>query len=165
MFRKAAIISVIFTLISCTPIGPFDEHFQGAIIGGGEALRQLGEDVVQYRDANQKFVPSFKSNGRERAAIERESKLSQLDSAYSYTQNFVGGLYNARPLVDTIQEHEKYGNNAEGPRRISTAIINGFDGISNVANALIDAPYDKARHLSRTATAALNSIGAKLVGL
>ena len=86
--------------------------------------------------------------------------------------------------MDTIQEHEKYGNSGDRFYPVGRAIVNGYEGISNALNKLIDvwnetyffffiilnnmlfqAPVEVAKTLSRGLTNTLNSVGGRLVGL
>ena len=76
--------------------------------------------------------------GRERAILEQEHGLSKLDSAYTGAQQYVASFKNYQPIVDTVQEHEKYGNDGATGRAVSTAIVRSFDGIANVVNRVID---------------------------
>lgn len=41
------------------------------------------------------------------------------------------------PIVDTISEHEKYGNNGDMFDGIARSIVNGYEAFSNLLNALI----------------------------
>lgn len=47
----------------------------------------------------------------------------------------------AKPIVDTIEEHEKYGNDGDKFFGAGRAIINTFENISNVVNKLIDVSF------------------------
>lgn len=46
-----------------------------------------------------------------------------------------------KPLVDTIQEHEKYGNEGDKFLPVGRAIVNGYEGFSNFLNRLIDVSF------------------------
>lgn len=46
-----------------------------------------------------------------------------------------------RPIVDTIQEHEKYGNTGDKFYPIGRAIVNGYEGFSNLLNKLLDVSF------------------------
>lgn len=41
------------------------------------------------------------------------------------------------PIVDTISEHEKYGNNGDMFDGIARSIVNGYEAFSNLLNAII----------------------------
>lgn len=47
--------------------------------------------------------------------------------------------FQAEPIVDTIQEHEKYGN--DGDRPFDRAFVNGLEVFSNFINKLIDVSH------------------------
>lgn len=55
----------------------------------------------------------------------------------------MASFYNPKPIVDTIQEHEKYGNDGEKFRSVGVAIVGGVEGISNLINAAIDVKFLK----------------------
>lgn len=40
--------------------------------------------------------------------------------------------------MDGIQEHEKYGNNGDRFANIGRALVNGFEGFSNLLNHIIE---------------------------
>lgn len=40
--------------------------------------------------------------------------------------------------MDTIQEHEKYGNSGDKFLPIGRAIVNGYEGFSNILNRVLD---------------------------
>lgn len=61
-----------------------------------------------------------------------------VDSIYSYAQQFIAGLFNHKPLVDTVQEQEKYGNDGDKYRAIGTAVVNSFEGFSNFLNSAVE---------------------------
>lgn len=70
-----------------------------------------------------------------------------------------------RPIVDTIAEHEKYGNSGDKFYPIGRAFVNTYEGFSNFLNRLLDAPVEIAKTVSRGLTGTLNSVGGKIVGL
>lgn len=85
--------------------------------------------------------PSFPNSGRKYAILEQkslESPAIQFDDKYSNLQNFVAGVYNPKPIVDSIQEYEKYGNDGGKQRQIGTAIVNGYEAFSNIVNAAVE---------------------------
>lgn len=47
-------------------------------------------------------------------------------------------LFQPKPIVDTIQEHEKYGNNGDKFYPIGRAIVNGYEGFANILNKILD---------------------------
>lgn len=42
------------------------------------------------------------------------------------------------PLVDGIQEHEKYGNNGDKFYGAGRALVNTYEGFSNILNKVVD---------------------------
>ncbi|KAK9876577.1 hypothetical protein WA026_013957 [Henosepilachna vigintioctopunctata] len=111
------------------------------------------------------LVPGFPDSGRTRAVMEQESILSKIDSKYSSAQKAVADILNPKPIVDTIREEEKYGNEGDKFKTVGRALVNGFEALSNTINALIDIPVTKVKFLGKQITANLNAVGGKLVGL
>lgn len=81
---------------------------------------------------------SFPDSGRKEAIQERESKQSMVDSLYGYAQQLVAGLFNHKPIIDSIQEKDKYGNDGDKYRNIGIAFVNGFEGLSNFLNNAVE---------------------------
>nr|CAH7720548.1 unnamed protein product [Callosobruchus chinensis] len=138
--------------------GPF------AILGSnfGTALEDsLIQKIVVPRE-------TFPDSGRTRVVLEeksRESPAIQLDIKYGNLQQKFADLNDYKPVVDTISEHEKYGNDGQKGRDGAKIVIDGFEGFSNVLNALVELPYTGARQFGKKLTANLNAVGGKLVGL
>lgn len=61
-----------------------------------------------------------------------------VDSLYGYAQQFVAGLFNHKPVVDNLQEKDKYGNDGDKYRNIGIAVVNGFEGLSNFLNSAVE---------------------------
>ncbi|VEN41027.1 unnamed protein product [Callosobruchus maculatus] len=138
--------------------GPF------AILGSniGKALEDsLIQKIVVPRE-------TFPDSGRTRAVLEeksRESPAIQLDIKYGNLQQKFADLNNYKPVVDTISEHEKYGNDGQKGRDVAKIVIDGFEGFANVLNTLVELPYTGARQFGKKVTTNLNAVGGKLVGL
>ncbi|XP_066252345.1 uncharacterized protein [Euwallacea similis] len=114
------------------------------------------------------FVSPFPDTGRKSPILESPAKESlpiQADIKYAKLQQFVADVLNPKPIVDTIEEYEKYGNDAGNRRAVSTKVVNAFEGFSNVLNAVIDTPSRAAKTVGRQITKSLNQLGGKLVGL
>ncbi|XP_060531751.1 uncharacterized protein LOC132705278 isoform X2 [Cylas formicarius] len=114
------------------------------------------------------LVTPFPDSGRKWAVQESSAKESfpiQYDIKYGNLQNFVANLVNPRPIVDTIQEHEKYGNEGDKSRQLGIFVVGAFEGFSNAINAVVDAPFEIARQAGKKLTNSLNQVGGKLVGL
>ncbi|XP_050511161.1 uncharacterized protein LOC114348211 isoform X2 [Diabrotica virgifera virgifera] len=112
--------------------------------------------------------PGFPDSGRTRAVLELQSKESaplQLDNKYGTLQEFVARIFNPKPVVDTAQEYEKYGNDAATQNRIAHLFIGGVEGFSNVLNAAVEVPFIATKQFGKTLTTSLNTFGGKLVGL
>ncbi|KAG4079710.1 hypothetical protein HA402_009096 [Bradysia odoriphaga] len=98
---------------------------------------------------------------REDARLEEEGIPSKVLSVYDNSQLKVGDFLNSI----TIQEHEKYGNTGDKFYPVGRAIVNGYEGFSNVLNKLLDSPIEVAKTISRGITDSLNNVGGKIVGL
>lgn len=59
----------------------------------------------------------------------------QIDDKYGQFQNFVAGFYNPKPIVDTIYEYEKYGNDGSRHNKLGSKLVNGYEVFSNIVNA------------------------------
>ncbi|XP_014205990.1 uncharacterized protein LOC106637634 isoform X2 [Copidosoma floridanum] len=70
-----------------------------------------------------------------------------------------------KPIVDGIKEEDKYGNQGDRFAGVGRALVNGFEGLSNLFNAVIELPINAAKKTSRNITEVLNQLGARLVGL
>lgn len=70
--------------------------------------------------------------------MEQETILSQVDSKYGNLQQAVANIYNPKPIVDTISEEDKYGNDGEKFKSVGRVLINGYEGFSNFLNALFE---------------------------
>ncbi|XP_017851508.2 uncharacterized protein LOC108606168 [Drosophila busckii] len=97
--------------------------------------------------------------------LEHEAIPSKVLSLYDNSQQKISNLAHPTPLLDSIQEHEKYGNNGDKFDNISRSIVNGYEAFSNFLNSLIQKPKEVARSVSKGITAQLDIIGGKLVGL
>nr|CAI5819558.1 unnamed protein product [Callosobruchus analis] len=121
----------------------------------------LVQKIVVPRD-------TFPDSGRTRAILEeksRESPAIQLDIKYGNLQQKLADLNNYKPVVDTISEHEKYGNDGQKGRDVAKIVIDGFEGFANVLNTLVELPYTGARQFGKKLSTNLNVVGGKLVGL
>ncbi|KAM7346260.1 uncharacterized protein ACRADG_006306 [Cochliomyia hominivorax] len=102
---------------------------------------------------------------RESVNLETEGLPSKVLSVYDNSQkNFIDKTQ-PLPILDTISEHEKYGNNGDMFDGISRSLVNGYEAFSNLLNTLIQKPKEIARSISKSITAQLDVIGGKIVGL
>ncbi|XP_033210772.1 uncharacterized protein LOC117168922 isoform X1 [Belonocnema kinseyi] len=106
------------------------------------------------------------ARGRESAKLEYESAQSFLEKPKENPlREFLEKLSRPTPIVDGIREEQKYGNNGDKFIGIGRALVNGFEGLSNFVNVVIDLPMKAAKQTSRGLTEALNRVGARIVGL
>lgn len=78
-------------------------------------------------------------NARETVRLESETGQALLERPVS--KPFMGileALFRPTPLVDNIQEKEKYGNSGDKFIGIGRALVNSFEGFSNFLNAVVD---------------------------
>ncbi|XP_067638947.1 uncharacterized protein [Eurosta solidaginis] len=97
--------------------------------------------------------------------LEKEGIPSKIYSAYDISHKKVVDFADLEPIVDTISEHEKYGNNGDMFDGLARSIVNGYEAFSNIINTFIQKPTDIARSISKSITAQLDIIGGKIVGL
>ncbi|GJQ88617.1 hypothetical protein Trydic_g5217, partial [Trypoxylus dichotomus] len=111
------------------------------------------------------IYPDFKQYGRQNADLAQEHWLSQKDSAYSKTQLTAARYLGIKPIVDTISEDKKYGNEAEFRRNIAIGIMSYIDAAGALINNIVDLPFQKKDRIVRVGNAALDAIGSKIVGI
>ncbi|XP_076274285.1 uncharacterized protein LOC143205094 [Rhynchophorus ferrugineus] len=143
---------------SSVPTGPLENL--------SDVLNTKVEQAINAKAVN--FVTPFPESGRKTAVLESASKESlpiQLDMKYGNLQQFVSNIFNPQPIVDNIQEHEKYGNDGGKGRAIGNFLVGAFEGVSNAINAAVDVPFQTAKTIGKKITNSLNQIGGKLVGL
>ncbi|XP_063931536.1 uncharacterized protein LOC135143571 isoform X2 [Zophobas morio] len=130
----------------------------------GDASRKKIAQVINPKKAFPLVAP-FPDSGRTYAALEHESLVGKADTAYGRLQEFVAGFYHPKPIVDTIQEHEKYGNDGGKTRVAATYLIGGLEGVSNILNTIVDVPFEVVNQFGRKLSETSAAVGAKLVGL
>ncbi|XP_045458601.1 uncharacterized protein LOC123668957 [Melitaea cinxia] len=101
----------------------------------------------------------------EGALLETEGFASKVSSVKEDAQNIVAGIFQPKPIVDTIREEEKYGNEGDKFRDAGRAIVGGAESFSNFFNTLIEVPSKILKSITRAASEKLNNFGGKLVGL
>lgn len=139
MYYKTVVLLSTFVITHALPAGNFSVS---AIV-----------DLEQ----NNEFL---RTKGREEAFFDQPKP-----SLYEYAQKIYGNIAHPKPLIDTISEEEKYGNNGDQFRSFGNAIVNSYEGFSNFLNAAVDLPFEAMKQVTRKATSYLGAIGAKLVGL
>ncbi|KAI4463148.1 apontic [Holotrichia oblita] len=128
------------------------------------------EKIKTLNNFNQQFqipisYPDFKQYGRQTADLGQEYWLGKKDSSYSKTQFAAAKLLGVKPLVDTISENEKYGNEGGFQRYAATGFVNYIKALSNVINTIVELPFQKTERINRVGNAALDVLGSKIVGL
>jgi len=145
----------VFVSISYLQAAPVDVDDHGAIIYDDrpvlDAIHPHEEKVVVGKE--------------EGSRLEFEGIPSKVIGTYDNSQNKVADFLNPTPLVDGIEEHEKYGNSGDKFYGAGRALVNTYEGFSNILNKVIDSPMEIAKKISRTITAKLNSLGGTIVGL
>ncbi|XP_014369921.2 uncharacterized protein LOC106719944 [Papilio machaon] len=101
----------------------------------------------------------------EGALLETEGLGSKTLSIKENVQNVAAGIFQPKPIVDTIKEEEKYGNNGDKFYSAGRAIVSGAENVSNFVNTVLEVPVKVFRDLTRKATEKLNNFGGKLIGL
>ncbi|CAG4942084.1 unnamed protein product [Colias eurytheme] len=116
-------------------------------------------ETVPYNDPHKQIAkdPSIH--------LEYEGLGSKTLSVKENVQHVAAGLLQPKPIVDTIKEEEKYGNDGDKFASAGRAIVGGAESISNFINSLIAVPGSILRSITRTASEKLNAFGGKLVGL
>ncbi|XP_013105305.2 uncharacterized protein LOC106085548 [Stomoxys calcitrans] len=102
---------------------------------------------------------------RESVNLEAEGVPSKVLSAYDNSQKAIADRTQPIPIVDTISEHEKYGNNGDMFDGISRSLVNGYEAFSNFLNTIIQKPKEIFKSINKSVNAQLDIIGGKLVGL
>ncbi|KAG5867400.1 hypothetical protein JTB14_022631 [Gonioctena quinquepunctata] len=132
----------------------------------GEKLDNAVSNAAKAKTIS--FVPPFPDSGRTMAVLEQRNQETipiRLDDKYGRLQEFVAGFVNPKPIVDTIQEYEKYGNDGGKFRQVGTALVGGYEALSNILNAAVELPFTAIKQFGKKVTTSLNTVGGKLVGL
>ncbi|XP_068620024.1 uncharacterized protein [Battus philenor] len=101
----------------------------------------------------------------EGALLETEGLGSKTLSIKDNIHNVAAGIFQPKPLVDTIREEEKYGNNGDKFYSTGRAIVSGAESFSTLVNSVLEIPSRLFNQFTRTATEKLNNLGGKLIGL
>ncbi|XP_026762298.1 uncharacterized protein LOC113521061 [Galleria mellonella] len=101
----------------------------------------------------------------EGALLETEGLGSKTLSVKENLQHIVAGILQPKPLVDTIEEEEKYGNTGDKFYGTGRAIVKGAEGVSNFVNSIIEVPGTIIRKITKAASDKLNNLGGRLIGL
>ena len=107
-------------------------------------ISAVNEDHPRERDTLQshekaQFTNLLTPNTRETVRLENESGQALFEKK---KPNPIGGILEnilrPTPIVDGIKEEQKYGNSGDKFIGIGRALVNGFEGLSNFLNALVD---------------------------
>lgn len=85
--------------------------------------------------------------------------------ALHYFQTLLVDVLQPQPIVDTIREEDKYGNDGDNLRHVGRSFVDGVAKVTNFISSAVDVPYDVLKSITRKATETLNNIGAKIVGI
>ncbi|XP_044729580.1 uncharacterized protein LOC123292931 [Chrysoperla carnea] len=101
----------------------------------------------------------------EYAAQENESIFSKKDSFYTGLHEALANIFQYKPIVDTIKEEDKYGNDGEKFRSIGKFVVGKAEGLSNFLNKAAEVPGQVFKAIVQTTNEKLNHLGGKIVGL
>lgn len=104
-------------------------------------------------------APVVDSGDRTRVEFERNKP------ALKYFQTLLVDVLQPKPILDTIREEEKYGNDGEALGQVGRTIVGGVTKFTNFLSSTVDLPYEVLKSFTRKATETLNNIGAKIVGI
>lgn len=141
-----------FNLLLCcfsSKLQLIDDFFQELSVAAqnnvASVIAAKGDLVAQGRNA----LESLRSNGaffnilpptmRETVRLETEGGQSLLEKPQmSHVEGFLESFLRPTPLIDGIQESEKYGNSGDRFAGIGRAIVGGYEGLSNFLNTVVD---------------------------
>ncbi|XP_016962935.1 uncharacterized protein LOC108033200 [Drosophila biarmipes] len=172
---------LVLTMVHCiaaTPIAPatpdgatpIDARVSAADFGAQDAFdaADSSAESTQAEASEAGFKISLlptPAKTAESVNLEQEAIPSKVLSVYDKSQKKLADLAQPVPILDSISEHEKYGNNGDMFDGISRSIVNGYEAFSNLLNTFIQKPKELARSVTKGITAQLDIIGGKLVGL
>ncbi|XP_065082737.1 uncharacterized protein LOC135705089 [Ochlerotatus camptorhynchus] len=129
----------------------FDEEFRKVTVVGSAPVHALDSyDNPRHLD---------------NASREKDNFPSNIYSKYDNTQQKVKGWFDTPPLIDTIRESEKYGNEGDHLYFLTKPLVKVTETVSNTINRAIAAPRKLFQHATKGVSEKLNDFGAKLVGL
>lgn len=81
----------------------------------------------------------FPPRTRETVRLEKESDQAFFERPKSNpVEGILEKFFNPTPIVDGIKENQKYGNSGDKFIGVGRALVNGFEGLSNFLNAVVD---------------------------
>ncbi|XP_062549631.1 uncharacterized protein LOC134214241 [Armigeres subalbatus] len=99
------------------------------------------------------------------AAREKDNFPSNIFSKFDDAQKKVKDWFDTPPLIDTIKESDKYGNEGDHFYFATGPLVKITESVSNTINKAIAAPQKLIRSAKKVVSEKLNDVGAKLVGL
>ncbi|XP_011493985.1 PREDICTED: uncharacterized protein LOC105359175 isoform X2 [Ceratosolen solmsi marchali] len=135
------------------------------------AIGAANDIIVKGRSTLQSYEKSPFANFLPPKTRETTRLESEKDQAFFERKRenpislFLQSILKPQPIVDSIKEEDKYGNNGDKFVVVGRAFVNGVEGISNFVNYVADLPVNAAKKTSRGITEALNQIGSRLIGL
>ncbi|KAH8265869.1 hypothetical protein KR038_006800, partial [Drosophila bunnanda] len=132
-------------LAPATPDGatPIDARVSAAEFGAQDAFddaEAAAGEATQAEASEAGFKISLlptPAKTAESVNLEQEAIPSKVLSAYDNSQKKLAEFSQPAPILDTISEHEKYGNNGDMFDGISRTLVNGYEAFSNLLNTFI----------------------------
>lgn len=108
-------------------------------IGAANDIIVKGRSTLQSYDKTplaQFFPPRTRENTR--LETEQDQALLEKKKTNNPISSFLESIVKPKPIVDNIREEDKYGNNGDKFIGVGRALVNGFEGLSNFLNAVVD---------------------------
>ncbi|KAL0852220.1 hypothetical protein ABMA28_000438 [Loxostege sticticalis] len=129
----------------------------------GELKPEVPAGTVNEQGGNGWFAPPVTT--LEGALLETEGIGSKKISVKDNLHQVVAGLFQPKPVVDTIKEEEKYGNHGDKFYNVGRAVVSGAEGVSNFVNSVLEVPGSIIKKIARATSEKLNNLGGRLIGL
>ncbi|XP_049779812.1 uncharacterized protein LOC126176692 [Schistocerca cancellata] len=157
-------LSIYFCFVSSVPIQNNDLTLEPRI---DEQKQQLIQNKIKRSqsivgDLLTSLGKNFAPQDPEMAKFESDSQSKKMFSA---VQSFLINVLKPQPIVDTITEEEKYGNDGEKFARVGRTLVGGAETLTNFFASVVDVPMNVLKGFTRKASTVLSGIGTKLVGL
>lgn len=131
-----------------------------------QAATNLGDTINGKANAyHEGGILSAPITTRETVLQETEGYASKALSFKENIQGFMAGIFQPKPIVDTISESEKYGNTGDKFYTAGKALVGGAESLSNFVNSVLEVPGAIFKSITQSATQKLNNLGGKLIGL
>ncbi|KAH8270691.1 hypothetical protein KR044_006187 [Drosophila immigrans] len=149
MLKLLATLLLLLQLATALPIAPttldgatpIDAQVSAAEFG---ALDAFAEDAAETSEAAASESAGFRisllptpAKTAESVNLEHEAIPSKVLSLYDNSQKKISDISHPVPILDSISEHEKYGNNGDKFDGISRSLVNGYEAFSNLLNTFI----------------------------